>query len=537
MQRLAKMFWLLPTVRAKVTGRPRHQARHVEIYMCGLMWLCAAAIPLIGLGLFALMRLAWKDFLPAARFLSQDNSATIVRLFILVPMLLIACTALAVVLLGRRHQSIRGAQRLAFISVAVTIIAKGAMVGLAHLHAGQLLNYNLYLLLLLTLAPLRWRQQVILLFIVITVPAPLLFLTGFDLPPSTLIILTSPLSYAVVGALLQTWLRAQSRRQRFADVQLLRSNATLERQKLRIEEARAIAEQQRHTAEEHQRDAELQKVRVLDALASALTRPVAERFMAEGKIAPVLTSACIIACDAVSFSSTNLVPQRLVQELQRFFNKFDEACIRANVEPLRAQGDSRIAIAGLWTESALIHQSVINSILAMINFRRSLPSGDRRLAADADSQCVLWPSRIGINLGEVCAGIINTAPVGPAAGNNGDSLPECSGRLWFDVWGDTVNVAARLEQGAKTNEILVSKSVLWETRGLFDHGPIRELKVKDTVIPACATILGIAERYCDEHGLPNDAFWETYHLRDIAPVRPDPEGSGRGRCSDSIKTE
>jgi len=64
----------------------------------------------------------------------------------------------------------------------------------------------------------------------------------------------------------------------------------------------------------------------------------------------------------------NLQPGRVVDELRKFFTVFDAACLRVQVEPLPRQGDSRIALAGLWNDDpSLIHQAVINAVLAMID--------------------------------------------------------------------------------------------------------------------------------------------------------------------------
>jgi class 3 adenylate cyclase len=100
-------------------------------------------------------------------------------------------------------------------------------------------------------------------------------------------------------------------------------------------------------------------------------------------------------------------------------------------------------------------------------------------------------------------------------------------RLTFDVWGETVNVAARLEQGAATNRILVSSAVLWATRGLFAYGPIRECQVKETMISGAAEVTGILPQFRAADGQPNDAFWEVYREEGFPVVAPDPAGSLR----------
>jgi len=221
----------------------------------------------------------------------------------------------------------------------------------------------------------------------------------------------------------------------------------------------------------------------------------------------------------VGFSETcrKLQPERIVSELENFFREFDAACFKFRVEPLRAQGDSRIAIAGLWEDAGRgLHHETINAILAMLHFKRVLPQVARS-GIFSERRPVLWPARIGISLGPASCGVIDTGMP--------DDAPTATGRLWFDVWGDTVNLAARLHEAAEPNQILVREAVLWETCGLFDHGPIKQLQVKTTTLCDTSELLGIRKPYCDEHGLPNDAFWQIYNDPGARPAKPDPAGT------------
>ena len=95
--------------------------------------------------------------------------------------------------------------------------------------------------------------------------------------------------------------------------------------------------------------------------------------------------------------------------------------------------------------------------------------------------------------------------------------------MWAGHDGETVNIAARLEQGAETGAILVSEKLLTAARGLFEHGPIRELQVKKTVVKA-AQLIGIRPEYADGRGAPNTEFWAVYRHPDYASSYPNPNG-------------
>lgn len=97
-------------------------------------------------------------------------------------------------------------------------------------------------------------------------------------------------------------------------------------------------------------------------------------------------------------------------------------------------------------------------------------------------------------------------------------------RLFLDGWGNTVNIAARLEQGAEPNQIVVSDRVLESARGLFDRGAIGQMQVKNSVVNG-AVITGIRGEFRDRKGNPNEAFWKVCRDPDDQTVPFNPVGS------------
>jgi len=251
-----------------------------------------------------------------------------------------------------------------------------------------------------------------------------------------------------------------------------------------------------------------QKAEMEKLLDRTLTRPVARVLRETGSYPPLLEELCVIETDVVGFSKVcdSMPAQMVVEALNRYYNSFDKCCLPYNVEPLRSQGDSRVAVAGLYDDDAQVSTGVpaIDAVLAMLAFRNTLaPTNPSQRPADAD---MLWSARIGIHSGPVMIGVMSGT------------------RLCLDVWGSTVNVAARLEQGADPNQIMVSDRVLWAARGLFDHGPIQQMQVKDVLVNG-AVIIDIRQQYRDEQGQPNEKFWEIYRDPKCPIIRPDPAGS------------
>ena len=251
------------------------------------------------------------------------------------------------------------------------------------------------------------------------------------------------------------------------------------------------------------KEIERQKRQYEQLLVSALSRPVVDKLQKDGEFPPEMKDATIIACDIISFSKhCEVMPANIVvKELVRFFAKFDSCCQKFHVEPLRSQGDSRIAVAGLqrFDKNKKERCPQIDAIMAMLEFTSWLRKNDSDRSA---KDHVIWNARIGIHTGPVIMGVIQSA------------------RLSFDVWGDTVNIAARLEQVADENQIMVSETLLWATKGIFSHSILKPFESKNTHIKSAATILGIDPRYIDEQGCPNETFSSTYDSDDIIVVSP-----------------
>lgn len=499
--------------------------------ICRIKWVCAAAIPLWLIGWRGHLEIIQRSgFIPMGGVIYPDDPLFGAKMLTTSSFFIGIASSLYILLKPGKHLDL-GQARFSVAVVALGILlCEGLHVGFTFgREPVHYTSYSLGMLVALSLSPLGLKALITLLLAGFLIPLAVAF--NFYPTPSQefyasyLLLASTPISFGIIGILVNQWHWRDFRAKWLVDLRLARRTRQLERQQQIIEAQKAESELQKL-------DAERRGQQLLNALSSALTRPVAEEYRQSGQFTPAMKTVCVIACDAVGFSETcaKLQPGRVVDELRKFFTVFDAACLRVQVEPLRAQGDSRIALAGLWNDDpSLIHQAVINAVLAMIDFRSALPSPHDPHEGSTPPPMVLWPARIGITLGSTFIGVINTTSDHAAAAAEGNpASPEehiHEGRLWFDVWGDTVNVAARLEQSAPPNGILVRESVLWETRGLFDHGPLHSIQIKNTTIPDCAEIYGICAAYRDEHGKPNDAFWKVYHARDMSPAKPNPEGT------------
>ena len=145
----------------------------------------------------------------------------------------------------------------------------------------------------------------------------------------------------------------------------------------------------------------------------------------------------VLFTDFVDFSikAKAMKPIRLLKNLEYYFVQFDAIMRRYKLEKIKTIGDAYMAIGGV-TEN--IEEPAIRACLAALEIR-DLMRNERDIAKALKRD--FWEIRIGLHMGPLVAGIIG------------------SNKISFDVWGDTVNIAARAEQGSQAGCITVTPSV------------------------------------------------------------------------------
>jgi adenylate cyclase len=183
--------------------------------------------------------------------------------------------------------------------------------------------------------------------------------------------------------------------------------------------------------------------RVETLLLNVLPGEIAERLQNEpGAIADQFDEASILFADVVDFTplSARLTPTELVGILDRLFTDFDHLADKYEVEKIKTIGDCYMVAAGVPNHREDHAHALARMALEM-----------RECAADClqgDGQAL--ELRIGISSGPVVAGVIGRR------------------RFLYDLWGDTVNMASRMESHGTPGDIQITKPT-WElVRGDFD---------------------------------------------------------------------
>jgi len=452
-----KQFIKNSRARVIVEGTQRTNAAFVQQGICLARWMAMVEFPFEIFSMFL-------SFLPGGDFLS---------LAIYAPYSLVFSSSLGVVALilivwfPRKIHISKAIKRLSLI-VFLYLSSAGIVAGLAYFDPAALFQFGIKLFIMLLIVPIMLPVLIILfigsysLFLIV-----LYFGNGFEyMIEHNMIIMLFPIFVVgVIAIAMNVWHLLIVKSRSLAELTSIRNMKAIKRQKDLNDQL----------------------------LISALTEPVASKIKSTGSFPPEVKDATIIACDIVGFSKhCEVIPAPIiVKELERFFTKFDSCCLNHGVEPLRSQGDSRIAIAGLnkKNQQGKLRNPQIDAVLAMLEFRSWLLENENK---EGERNGSLWNARIGIHTGPVIMGVIKSA------------------RMSFDAWGETVNIAARLEQIAKDNEIMVSEQILWAVKGLFNHSELKEVKSKNTLIASAASIVDFRKGYLMENGAPNEKFWSKY---------------------------
>jgi len=201
------------------------------------------------------------------------------------------------------------------------------------------------------------------------------------------------------------------------------------------------------------RQREAAQLRVETLLANILPDEIARRLQAEpGAIADHFESASILFADVVDFTpmSSRLDAREVVTVLDRLFTSFDEVADRHGVEKIKTIGDCYMVAAGVPVPRDDHAQALVHVALEMRECAQGcIPAGEADLRL-----------RIGISSGPVVAGVIGKR------------------RFLYDLWGDTVNMASRMESHGVPDTIQITRAT-WElVRDAFATEPLGLVDVK-----------------------------------------------------------
>ena len=265
------------------------------------------------------------------------------------------------------------------------------------------------------------------------------------LPATDLTIHASQLGSAIVGIMLSMGLgfRLRHTRKELAEKQiaeaLLQARHEREKRELAEEHNRGLeAKVAERTAElvASQRQSDL-------LLANILPRAIIDELKANGVSEPRRhEETSILFTDFSGFTqAVSTIPaKRLVQELDEIFRGFDDIVAANELEKIKTIGDAYMIASGLPVASK---DHAVRCVRAGLAFTQFIETRNKTAA-------MKWGLRVGVHSGAVVAGIV---------GKN---------KYAYDVWGDTVNIASRLESAGEINRVNISAYTYELVRDQFE---------------------------------------------------------------------
>ena len=221
---------------------------------------------------------------------------------------------------------------------------------------------------------------------------------------------------------------------------------------IRVEEENQKLE---NTVKERTKELEAEKNRSENLLLNILPKEIAKELTAhpERTIAKEYPNVTVLFTDIVGFTkiSGEMTAEEVVTMLNKMFTMFDERAQREGIEKIKTIGDAYMAAAGL-TENEFN-----DGALRMMRFAKGLLEDVQAFNEHSNIKLMI---RLGVNSGPVVAGVIGKT------------------KFIYDIWGDTVNVASRMESTGLPMKIHVTETTKDQTLSRYQYSSNTEIDVK-----------------------------------------------------------
>lgn len=225
-----------------------------------------------------------------------------------------------------------------------------------------------------------------------------------------------------------------------------------------IEGARQKIAEQNRALQALYAELQAEKHKSEELLLSILPRDIADELKRTSRVEPIYyPMASVMFTDFVGFTriAGSMSPAALIAELDYFFSGFDRIVEAHGLEKLKTIGDAYMCAAGVPTPRATHAEDAVTAAWEIQRFMQEAIAERRRRGAP------YWELRIGVNSGPLMAGVIGRK------------------KFAYDIWGHTVNVAARLESTSEPGRINIAQDTYEKVRHRFDCEPRGKILAKN----------------------------------------------------------
>ena len=251
---------------------------------------------------------------------------------------------------------------------------------------------------------------------------------------------------------------------------------------------------QKDKIENQKEELEIEKDKSEKLLLNILPSETVEELKSKGKArARQYRMASVMFTDFKGFTqiAEDLKPQELVQELDNYFIKFDEIIEKHDIEKIKTIGDAYMCAGGVPIRNKT---SPIDVVLAALKIQEYMGELAEEKAGEKEEA---WELRIGIHTGELTAGVIGRK------------------RFAYDIWGDSVNVANRMETACEPGKVNISGKTYSHIKEFFQCTYRGKIQAKNKGEIDMYFVDGILpELSIDHKGIdPNKMFYEYVYLK------------------------
>ncbi|HNH00694.1 MAG TPA: adenylate/guanylate cyclase domain-containing protein [Leptospiraceae bacterium] len=267
----------------------------------------------------------------------------------------------------------------------------------------------------------------------------------------------------------------------------------VQEEKKNAEEARRQADIDKGIAILAQNEAEDERMKSEKLLLNIFPKDVAMELKEKGFADPALfENVSVMFTDFKGFTkiAETLTPEELVKDLDTCFSQFDIITERYNLEKLKTIGDSYMCAGGIPKQNKTHAIDCVLAALEILDFMKILKK------INEERGFSFWEVRLGIHSGPLVAGVIGKK------------------KFAYDVWGDTVNTASRMESSGTPGKINISGTTYELVKEFFDCEYRGEVPAKNKGMIQMYYVNRLKPEYStDENGrIPNDRFWEVYGI-------------------------
>lgn len=205
-----------------------------------------------------------------------------------------------------------------------------------------------------------------------------------------------------------------------------------------------------------------EKIRSDNLLLNILPRETAIELKTKGQVqAKKFDSVTVMFADFVSFTkhSEHMSPEELVKNVGFYFSEFDKIMEKHKLEKIKTLGDAYMCAGGLPFISKNHAERMMLAAFDIMEFVQSVKKCKHKDHVNDALHC--WDIRIGINSGPVVAGVVG------------------SKKFAYDIWGDTVNIASRMQTASESGMINIGENTYELIKNQYDCTYRGELEVKN----------------------------------------------------------